>query len=329
MFGYKNTTCRTAILVSVLALTGGVALAQQDGQGPRDGERPGRRHMDGEGRQRGERGDRGERGERRERGERGERGRRGDRGPEAMHRRMFGDMDLSEDQKTQIHDAMKKHGDERKAWHEAHQEEFQALREKMRAARQSEDKDAAQAVRDEIKALMESAPKPDSTHDEIRAVLNDEQKAVFDERVAKMRERMDQWREGRGEGPHGRRGPGGEGQGMGPDGDGPPRDGRGARGGRLFGNLNLSDDQKASLRETMQSDQTREEKMAAVRELLDDDQKAQLDENLEKMRKFREENRGERGERGERRRRGPRGGGDGERPGRDRQPDGGDEQLDL
>ena len=107
---------------------------------------------------------------------------------------------------------------------------------------------------------------------------------------------------------------------MGPEGDGPPREGRRERGGRLFGNLDLSDDQKATLRETMQSDQTREEKMAAVREILSDEQKAQLDANIEKMKQMREENRGERGERRGRRGDGP----------RDRGNDAGDgDQLDL
>ncbi len=330
MFGYTHSKSRTLILASVLALTGGYAMAQPEDQGP--GDRPGRRQADGEGRhQRGERGEgmhqRGERGEgmrhHGERGEAGERGPRGQRDRGAMARRLFGDMDLTDEQKEQIRDIMKAHGDERKAWHEEHKDEFQAIREKMRDARG--DKDAMDAARKEVQALMESAPKPDATHDQIRALLNEEQQATFDERIAKMRERMEQWRENRKDGPP-------RGRGMGPDGDGPPRhaDGQGRKGhprGRLFGNLDLDDDQKAQMREIMQSDVTREEKMAAVRDLLTDEQKAQLDENTEKMRKYREEHRGERGERGDRPRRGERGP-RGDRPQRDGDK-GGDEKLDL
>ncbi len=320
MFGYKNSTGRTLILVSVLAVTGGVAVAERDGRGPGDGDRPAHRQGDREGK----RGDQGERGEWGERGEHGPRGERGDRpgrpSPERMHRRLFADMDLTDEQRDQIRETMKAFGDERKAWHEANRDEFQALREKMRDAHQGDDKDAAKAVREEIKALMESAPKPDAAHDEVRALLNEEQQVVFDERIAKIRERMEQWKEGRGAGPpHGRGG-------FGPGEDGPPKDGRRARGAKLFGNLDLTDDQKASLRETMQSDMTREEKKAAVREMLNDDQKAQFDENVKKMRKYREEHKGERGDRSKRHDRG--GDRDGEGPNRDRKPDS-DSQLDL
>ena len=316
MFGYKNTACRSLILASVLALTGGVAMAERGGQGPGDGDGPGHRQGDREGkRHHGERGDRAHRGE------------RGQRGPEAMHKRLFADMELTEEQNAQIRETMKAFGAERKAWHEVNKEAFGSLREKMRDARQSKDKDAAEAVREEIKALMESAPKPDAAHDEVRALLNEEQQATFDERITKIRERMDRWKEGRGDGPpHGRHGFGPGEDGPPPPGmDGPPR--RGHRGARMFGNLDLTDDQKASLRETMQSDQTREEKMAAVREMLNDEQKAQLDENIEKMRKHREDRKGERGDRGDRR--GRRGDGDDDRPRRGRNQDGDGEQLDL
>jgi len=312
MFGIKHTAGKALVLASVLAMTGGVAMAEQDSAGPGDGDRARKQHKDGEGRQRGERG---------ERGERGDRGPRGDRGDIA--RRLFGGMDLSDDQKAQIKDIMKAHGDERKAWHEANKDAFEALREKMRAARKSEDKDAGQAVRDEIKALMDSAPKPDASHDQVRALLNEEQQATFDERIEKMRERMEKMKENRGDGPpRGRRGDGppkGE-HGMMGDGEGKNKDGRKARGGRVFGNLDLNDDQKAKLRETMQSDQTREEKMAAVREMLTDDQKAQLDKNIAKMKKYREENKGDRKGRGGKRGDGP----------KNKDKEGGDsEQLDL
>ncbi|MCH8064572.1 MAG: hypothetical protein IIC90_01940, partial [Chloroflexi bacterium] len=209
--------------------------------------------------------------------------------------------------------------DKRKTWHEEHKDKFRTLREKMRDAHQAEDKEAVQAVREEIKALMQSAPKPDAAHDEVRALLTEEQQTTFDERITKMRERMEQWKERRGDGPpHGRRG-------FSPDDDGAPPhgqrfEGRRRHGARVFGNLDLTDDQKTQLRETMQSDKTREEKMAAVREMLSDEQKTRLDENLKKMREFREKHKGERGE--HRGRRGDRDGErDGDRPRRGRQQD--------
>lgn len=293
MFGIKNTTGGSLILASVLAVSSGYAFAQRDGQGPRDGERPAKRQADGK----------------QKPGEAGERGQRGPRNGDRMQRWLFEGMELTDAQKAQIQEIMKAHGDERKAWHEEHKEEFQALKDKMREARDAKDKDAADALREETKALMESAPKPDATHDEVRALLTEDQQVIFDERIAKMREKMDQWRERRGEGRGEGRpdGPPPHGPGMGPDGDGPPRgmdgDRPGPRGPRIFGNLDLTDEQQAQLKETMQSDMTREEKMEAVREMLTEEQQAQLDENIEKMRTLREE-RGDRGERGDRPRRG-------------------------
>ena len=296
MFGYKNTTCRPLILASALALTGSVAMAERSEQGPHDGDRPAHRQGDQDGKRR--------------HGERGKRGDRpGHRGPKAMHRRLFADMDLTDEQRDQIRETMKTFGDERKAWHEENKDEFRSLRDKMRDAHHADDKEAVQAVREQIKALMESAPKPDAAHDEVRALLNEEQQATFDERKTKIRKRMEQWKEGRDDGPP-RHGMDGEHR----RGDRP--EGRRRRGARLFSNLDLTDDQKASLRETMQSDQTRKEKMAAVREMLNDEQNAQLDGNIEKMRKYREEHKGERGERGDRH--GRRGDQDGDRPKRDR-----------
>ncbi len=311
MFGYKNTAGRTLILASVIALTGGIAMAEQEGQGPGDGDRPGHHQGDKDGKW--------------HHGEKGEHGPRADRpgehGPKAMHKRLFGGMELTEEQKTQVKETMRAFGDERKAWHEAHRDEIQALKEKMRAARQGDDKEAVKAVHEEIKALMESAPKPDAAHDEIRGILNEEQQATFDERITKIRERMEQWKNKKHDGgvgpPHGWHGEG-------PDGDGPPKGDRHPRGRKLFGNLDLTDEQRATLRETMQSDQTRDEKMAAVREMLNDEQKAQLNENLEKMRKHREERKGKHGEHGKHGHGGP----DGDGPKHEGKPDAGS-QLDL
>lgn len=312
MFGFKHTTRGSLILASVLAVTSGYTFAQPNGQGPKDGERPARRQADdkpkpgeGEGMRRGPRD--------------GEGMGRGARDGEGMIRRFFAGMDLTDDQKAQIQGVLKKHSDERRAWHEEHKQAFQTLREEMRDARQAKDEQAMKAVRDEVKSLMDSAPKPDAANEEVRAILTDEQKAVFDERVEKVRERAEQWRERRPDGPRPGMGPDGDGppRGMGPDGERPPRPAA-----QLFGNLNLTDDQRTQLREIMRSeDKTRDEKIDAVREILTDKQKAQLDENIEKMRRFREEA----GPPDDRPRRG---GPDGE--GRRRGPGGpGGDQLDL
>jgi hypothetical protein len=325
MTSYKTTFCRGLVFVSALAMAGGAAVAEQQDRGPQGADRQGQRQGDRDGKR--QHGDRGDRGDRANNGER--RGPR-DRG---MQQRLFAGMDLSDEQKTQVRETMKKFGDERRAWHDANKDQFQAIKNKMRAAREAKDKDAMQAARDEIRALMESGPKPGDAHDQVRALLNEEQQALFDERTAKMKERMQQWKDSRGDGtpgpPPGRHGfapPDGPGR-DGPPMDGPPRGDRREHAQRLFGNLDLTDEQRDNIRDTMRGDGTREEKMAAVRESLTEDQQARLDENLEKMRKYREEHKGEHGERGERR---PRdGNGEGRRHDRRQNGDGNDDKLDL
>jgi len=329
MNDYKTTLCRSLAFVSALALAGGVALAEKrdrGDRGPRDGDRPEHRQGDHDGkRQRAHQGEDGGHGEhdgrhhdgRHEDGEHGDRARRGG------HHRLFADMDLNDDQKDRIHEVMRSHGDSRRAWHDEHKDEFRALRDKMRNAREADDKDAMQAAHDEIRGLMESAPKFDDAHDKVRAVLNEEQQATFDERVAKFHDRKDQWKD-----PHGDR-PSDHRHGFGPDDDGPGHDGtphhRREHARRLFGNLDLTDEQRDSIRDTMQGDGTRDEKMDAVRDLLTDEQKIQLDENLEEMRKWREEHKGERGEHSEHSRHHD----DGRRHHPRRNDTGHDEQLDL
>ena len=298
MFEYINSMKKTLLLASVLTLTGGVSVAQgQPGGGPPDGEPPRMGQQDGE------HGPRGPQADRRERGPRDEAGPHGPHGPGDIARRLFAGMELTDAQKAEIEEIMIAHGDERKAWHEAHQEELQALREQMREAHEAKDKEAIDATRKQVQELMESAPKPDATHDQIRALLTEDQQKIFDERIEKMRRFMEQRRQG---GPDAMRRPG----------------------GRLFGNLNMSDEQKVQLREIMQSDQTREEKIEAVKQILTEEQQAKLQENLEKMKQMRQR-RGEDGPRGNRGDRGPRGGQGGPPPPPPPPPHDDDDQLDL
>ena len=70
--------------------------------------------------------------------------------------------------------------DEMKAWHEDNQDKIQAVRKAMGEARKNKDRDAMEAAMAQAKALRESAPNRDGLKDKILAVLNDEQKAVFE-----------------------------------------------------------------------------------------------------------------------------------------------------
>ncbi|MEM9417905.1 MAG: hypothetical protein AAGA25_02475 [Planctomycetota bacterium] len=180
-------------LIAVLAVVmcAGLANAQptDNDNGPKE-----RQRERGERAERGERGERAERGERRERGEKGERGKRGQRnGQEVLQ-----GLDLSEDQKESIKGILK-----------GKQDEGRAIREEMKAARESGDQEAMKAAMQKIQDLR------DEMHEAVRGELNADQQTKFDENLAKLKEKAAE-RKAKGKG--GAEGKNGKGKKGGPEG---------------------------------------------------------------------------------------------------------------
>ena len=188
-FGMMATALATALMCGNLAL----ATPQGAGKDKGDGERP-----------------------KRERAERaGERPQRdGDRRGNFM-RALFDGIELNDEQKSALREIAGGHAEEVKAWHEEHRDEFEAIRAKMREAREKKDREAAEAVRQQLETLMATRPKPDTTFAAMREVLaTDADKATFDENLKKLQARMEVRRE---QGPKGG------------DGERPKRNGDGER----------------------------------------------------------------------------------------------------
>jgi Spy/CpxP family protein refolding chaperone len=145
-------------------------------------------------------------------------GRRGGPGAERRGRGdgPFADMNLTDEQKAAVREAMKAHREEVKKFYDANADAIKAAREKMQAARKSGDKEAAEAAMAEMKKLHESRPKPEAALSKLKGTLTDAQIA----QAAKWFEEHKPPR--RGEGP-------GEGRPGGPE--------------RLFKELNLTDEQ--------------------------------------------------------------------------------------
>jgi len=179
----------TALAVTVLSA--GVALAGPDGE--RKPDRPNRERAERDG-------------ERPERPDRGHRGRHGDRRHHVMAA-LFRGIELTDTQKQELREIGRAHREQVKAWHEEHRDELEAIREKMRQARQDKDREAAEAAREQFKQLLQTRPKPDATFDAMRGVLTtDEDKAQFDENLESIKQRFKErakdrdkrgWREGR------------------------------------------------------------------------------------------------------------------------------------
>lgn len=168
-----NTTI--AALLAVL-LCSSMAMAQGQGNGSQDKERGQRKA------QKDKEGADGKRAERK--------GRRGH-----LARALLKDIELSDDQKTEIREVMKEAAQARMAWHEKHKDEIKSLRDQMQQARKDKDREKAKQVMAEMRKLMQSAPKPTDTFDKVKAKLNADQSEQFEKNVAELKDRMEKRRE--------------------------------------------------------------------------------------------------------------------------------------
>ncbi|MCE9589022.1 MAG: Spy/CpxP family protein refolding chaperone [Planctomycetes bacterium] len=134
-------------------------------------------------------------------------------GPHEEMKRLFDSLNLSEDQKTKVHEIMDPLRDEMDKWRDSHKDEMEKLREEGKAARESGDKEKIKAVQVKRQAIFKTMPKPDGAFEKVAKVLNDEQRTKFKEGIEKMKEHREQMMKNMREG----NGPGGKG----PDGKGP------------------------------------------------------------------------------------------------------------
>lgn len=151
-------------------------------------------------------------------------GRRGDRG-ERRGEGPFADMNLTDEQKAAVREAVKAHREDVKKFYESNADAMKAAREKMQAARKAGDKEAAEAAMAEMKKLHESRPKPEAVLSKLKGTLTDAQ-------IAEATKWLEEHKPGRG-------GPGAEGRRGGPE--------------RLFKELNLTDEQIEKVKPILQA----------------------------------------------------------------------------
>ncbi|MEM9882052.1 MAG: Spy/CpxP family protein refolding chaperone [Planctomycetota bacterium] len=217
-------------------------------------------------------------------------------GRRAGMRQLIDELGLTETQRTTVSGIV-----------EGQRDEMRALREQMREARRSEDREAFVELGEQMRALM------DQTRESIRAELTPEQLTTFDAQVEQMQTRARAMREQRGER--------GEGE----------RQGRGQRRGPLA-DLDLTEAQEQAIGEAMRSSReavrdlreqlttaresgdeeamqtigqqlrdTMDQAAEAVRAELTPEQQTRYDANLEQAREQREQRRAQRGDGNEQR----------------------------
>ena len=107
------------------------------------------------------------------------RDRRGERG-KAMFEKLVKDLGLTADQQEQVRQKLKASRDERKNYQQEHGEQLKALREEMRKARESGDKDAIKAAAAKMKKHREALQQMGANLDtQLADVLTEEQMKKF------------------------------------------------------------------------------------------------------------------------------------------------------
>lgn len=118
--------------------------------------------------------------------------------PGQVFRHLLRDLDLSDEQKTEIRDILKANGDKMREYRESNKEKIDEIREQMKAAREAKDREKMKQLHEQLKAIHEGRPvKMGEVTDQIRTKLTAEQRETFDERVAEMKEKIEEAREKR------------------------------------------------------------------------------------------------------------------------------------
>lgn len=123
-----------------------------------------------------------------------------ERGQEIRKRaakKLFEGVELTDDQRAQLKAVREKARTDAENWRNANQAKFKELREQMRTARQNDDKEAFEAAKNEARNLMKNAPRPRDYTDQVRGVLNEEQRVVFDQNHEELKQKFEEWREKR------------------------------------------------------------------------------------------------------------------------------------
>lgn len=108
---------------------------------------------------------------------------------------LFEGIDLSEEQRQQVRDAMEAHRQRHSQWMEEHRQRMSDLGEQMRQARQENDRQQLRELREKVRELREDRPSVQELHERLRDVLDEQQWKQFEANRQDMHERMRQRRQ--------------------------------------------------------------------------------------------------------------------------------------
>lgn len=119
---------------------------------------------------------------------------KGDRGPGkgAAMMDLIKELNLTDEQKTQMRTIMADGKKSMDDWRTANQAELDKINADIKAAHEAKDRDAAQKAHASRMELMKSAPNPESNHAKIRAILTPDQQKTFDEKAAALKKQREE-----------------------------------------------------------------------------------------------------------------------------------------
>lgn len=123
------------------------------------------------------------------------------RGPREMRRSLmsrplegplFEGIELRDEQRRDIREALEAHREQQRQWREDHRDELGEMRRQMRQAREDEDRERLRELRTRLMELRREQPTAENLHERFRDTLNDEQWEQFQENRRAMREELRQ-----------------------------------------------------------------------------------------------------------------------------------------
>jgi len=104
--------------------------------------------------------------------------------------RALSELDLSDEQRESIRTLNAEFQAERKQWRDEHREAIDALREKARIARESQDREAWRELREQRRSLWRTAPSPREHLERLKGELTEDQVQTFERKLVEGRGQM-------------------------------------------------------------------------------------------------------------------------------------------
>ena len=121
------------------------------------------------------------------------RGPKGPKGPKdgekQIRERLMKGIQLTKEQKTEVHEIFKGGKEAHDAWRKDNRETIESLKQQLREAMRNKDKEAVAEIRKQMKELFKNAPRIDDVFDAVRSVLTPEQQTQFDKNREALKKR--------------------------------------------------------------------------------------------------------------------------------------------